>query len=94
MKMSEVTRTDLKNYAHVYHTEDDSLFDAILIACKSFIQSYTGLSAEIADTKEDLTMVLFALSTELYDNRAYTVETQTINPFIQSILHMHSINLL
>lgn len=89
-----MTITDLKNYAHVYHNEDDQLFNGILSACKSFIKNYTGLTFSDMDTKEDLTMVLFALSTELYDNRAYTVEKDTINPFIQSILHMHSINLL
>jgi uncharacterized phage protein (predicted DNA packaging) len=94
MRMSEVTITELKNYAHVYHDVDDNLFTAILIAAKSYIQSYTGLSSESMDMKEELTIALFVLSTEMYENRMYTVERSSVNQVVQSILNMHSINLL
>lgn len=94
MKISEVTIQDLKEYAHVYHNEDDLLFNSILIACKAYIRSYTGLTTESMDDKEDLTMALYVLSNELYDNRSFSVEKDKVNTVIKSILDMHSINLL
>lgn len=94
MKISEVTITELKNYLHVYHTEDDNLLTAILVAAKSFVRNYTGLAAENLDISEDLTMAVFILGAELYDNRVYTVDNTSINPAIQAILNMHSVNLL
>lgn len=94
MKISEVTITDLKEYANVDHALDDKLFQMILIATKSYIKSYTGLNTEQLDNKEDLTIALMILANEMYDNRAYTVENDKANKVVNSILDMHSINLL
>lgn len=94
MKISEIKIDDLKNYLHVYHTEDDNLISAILIAAKAFVKGYTGLSTENLDISEDLSMAVFILGSELYDNRVYTVDKATVNPVIQAILDMHSVNLL
>ena len=94
MKISEIKIANIKEYLHVYHDEDDSLISAILIASKSFVRNYTGLSSESLDAKDDLSMAVFILSSELYDNRVYTVENTNVNPVIQTILNMHSVNLL
>lgn len=94
MKISDVSTDELKEYAHVYHFEDDMLFESILAACKAYIKNYTGLTLEQMDTKEDLTMALYVLSNELYDNRTFTVENDKVNKVIKSILDMHSVNLL
>lgn len=94
MKISEITLQEIKNYLHVYHTEDDKLISDILIASKGFVKNYTGLTNEGLDAKEDLSMAVFILSSELYDNRAYTVENNNVNPVIETILGMHSVNLL
>jgi N12 class adenine-specific DNA methylase len=94
MRVSEITITELKNYLHVYHTEDDKLLTAILVAAKAFVKNYTGLAEDNLDISEDLSMAVFILSAELYDNRVYTVDKNTVNPVIQAILNMHSVNLL
>lgn len=94
MKISEVTIEDLKEYAVVSHNLDDKLFSNILLASKSYIKSYTGLDDAALDEKEDLTIALMILCNELYDNRAYTVENDKSNKVVNSILDMHSINLL
>lgn len=94
MKISEIKIADLKNYLHVYHDEDNNLITAILAASKAFVKNYTGLSNDNLDISEDLSMAVFILATELYDNRTYTVDNASVNPVIQSILEMHSINLL
>ena len=75
-------------------TEDDQLISAILIASKSFVKNYTGLTNETLETKDDLSMAVFILASELYDNRVYTVENNNVNPVIEAILNMHSVNLL
>lgn len=94
MKISEISLTEVKNYLHVYHAEDDDLISTILVAAKSFVKNYTGLSTEKLDINEDLSMAVFILVSELYDNRVYTVDNTSINPVIQAVLNMHSINLL
>lgn len=94
MKISEVTIEHLKAYAHVYHDEDNLLFESILTAAKAYIRSYTGLTVESLDGKEDLTIALKVLSNEMYDNRNYTVQNDKVNVVIKSILDMHSVNLL
>lgn len=96
MKISEVTVYDLMEYARETNNDPETLqlFSAILLACKSYIKGYTGLSNEQLDTKDDLTIVLMILSNELYDNRTLTVENDKVNPVVKTILDMHSINLL
>lgn len=94
MKITEITIADIKNYLHVSHDEDDTLISAILVAAKAFVSGFTGLSAEKQDTLEDLSMAIFILASELYDNRSYTVENVNVNPVIKAILNIHSVNLL
>lgn len=94
MKISEVTITDLKEYANIDHDYDDKIFSNILLAAKSYIKSYTGLNEEQIDNKEDLTIALMVLCNEMYENRIYTVENDKVNKIVNSILDMHSINLL
>jgi uncharacterized phage protein (predicted DNA packaging) len=94
MLISEVGIQDLKDYANVYHNEDDQLFSSILPACKSYIKGYTGLDETKLDTHEDLSIALMVLANELYDNRSFTVENNKVNMVVKSILDMHSVNLL
>jgi hypothetical protein len=96
MKISEVTIQELKDYAREYNDDPETnrTFNNILISVKSYIKGYTGLSNEKMDEKEDLTMAMFVLSNELYDNRTFTVENDKVNTVIKSILDMHSVNLL
>ena len=94
MKISEVSITDLKEYANVDHSLDDVLFQIILQATTSYIKNDTGLTLEQMDDKEDLTMALMILSNEMYDNRVYAVENDKVNKIVNSILDMHSVNLL
>lgn len=94
MLISQVTITDLKQYANVYHDIDDSLFQAILMASKQFIISYTGKSVDELDTYEDLTVALLILSNEMYDNRMVHVESNKVGFVIKTLLDSHAVNLL
>jgi hypothetical protein len=103
MKISEVSISDLKQYANVFHNEDDIMFDTILTACKQFITTYTGLPlvddplnniTDSVDDHEDLTIALMVLSNEMYDNRAFVVDNTKLNFVIKQILDSHSVNYL
>jgi hypothetical protein len=103
MKVSEVSINDLKQYANVFHDEDDNLFTSILAAGKQFITTYTGLPLEddpvnnitdSVDDHEDLTIALMVLSNEMYDNRAFVVDNTKLNFVIKQILDSHSVNYL
>jgi len=92
MKVSEVTYQDLKEFARVYHDDDDTLFRSILVGCKAFIKGKTGLTIEQMDQYDDIAIAIQILSNELYDNRTYTVENDKVNPFVKSILDMYCVN--
>ena len=94
MKISEVTITDLKEYANVDHDYDDRIFSNILSSSKAYIKSYTGLNDEQIDNKEDLTIALMVLCNEMYDNRVFSVQDTKANTVITNILDMYSVNLL
>jgi len=92
MRISEITLDVLKNYIHVYHDEDDTLLEAILSGATSYIQGYTGLSSDTLDLYDEITIALFVICTELYDNRSYTMNHHQVNPVVKTILGMHAIN--
>jgi hypothetical protein len=103
MKISEVTINDLKEYANVFHNEDDNLFNTILFASKKFISNYTGLpiaadptngATASIDDHDDLTIALMVLSNEMYDNRALVVDNTKLNFVVITILDSHSVNFL
>lgn len=93
-KVSDITIDDIKSYAKIEYDDDDSMLQIILDAVKSYIRGHTGLTDEVIDTKEDITIALFILVNEMYENRQYTIQSSNINPVISQILNMHSINLL
>ncbi|MFM9535700.1 head-tail connector protein [Lysinibacillus sp. IITD104] len=96
MRVSEITPGELAKYAREDETDTEilSTFSLILSAVKSFIKGYTGLSDEQLDTKEDISIAVFVLSNEMYENRIFTVKDNNVNKVVQTILDMHSINLL
>ena len=94
MKVSEITLENLKEYMRVDVNDEDTFIGSVLIGAKAYIKGYTGLDDVGIDEKEDLSLVVYVLCSEMYDNRQYTVDKVTINPIIKSILDMHSINLL
>lgn len=96
MKLSEITVKDLISYAREDEEDQEVIktFNTILLASKAFIKNYTGLTLEEIDQKEDLIIVLMALSNEMYENRMFTIENDKVNPVIKALLDMHSVNLL
>jgi len=94
LKVSEINIGNLKSYCHIDYEDDDSILEAILASVKMYIKKYTGLEDETIENLEDLSIVVLVLSKDLYDNKTYSMQSSQTNPIVQSILDMHSINLL
>lgn len=95
-KVSEVTAADLAEYLRVGEvtTSEEGFLSTIIGAAKSYMCKYTGLTAEQLDESSDFVIALLVLCQDMYDNRALYVDSANVNLAVQSILDMHSVNLL
>lgn len=95
-KVSEVTSTDIAEYLRVGEVtaSEDGFLKTIIGAATAFMRKYTGLTAAQLDDSEDFVVALLVLCQDMYDNRALYVDSSNVNLAVQSILDMHSVNLL
>lgn len=95
-KFSEVAVSDLTNYLRITElaSSDMQLLTSILEAAKNFVLSYTGQTIEAADNYPEFTIAVYVLSEDMYDKRTYSVDKTEANKVVESILGVHSINLL
>ena len=95
-KVSEVTAADLAEYLRVGEVteSEEGFLNTIIGAAKSYMTKYTGLTAEQLDESSDIVIALLVLCQDMYDNRALYVDSANVNLAVQSILDMHSVNLL
>ena len=95
-KVSEVTTADLAEYLRVGEVtaSEDGFLKTIIGAATAYMCKYTGLTAAQLDESEDFVVALFVLAQDMYDNRAMYVDSANVNLAVQSILDMHSVNLL
>ena len=95
-KVSEVTSSDLAEYLRVGEVteSEEGFLSTIIDAAKSYMRKYTGLTAEQLDESSDFVVALLVLAQDMYDNRALYVDSANVNLAVQSILDMHSVNLL
>lgn len=94
MKISEVTIADFRDFARIPEDEKESSLAAIMAAGRAYVRSNTGLDDAQIDMYEDITLAYLVLCAEMYDNRALTVQTEKINPLVQSVLALHATNYL
>ncbi len=95
-KVSEVTADDLAEYLRVGEVtaSEDGFLETIISAATAYMSKYTGLTAAQLDESKDFVVALFVLAQDMYDNRAMYVDSSNVNQAVQSILDMHSVNLL
>lgn len=93
--MSEVTVTNVAEYLRLEEGEySQALLTSLLNTAKEFIKSYTGLTNEQIDEYEDFYIVVMVLCQDMYDNRTMYVDKNNLNRVVETILGMHSVNLL
>lgn len=95
-KVSEVTSTDLAEFLRVAEVtaSEDGFLKTIIGAATAYMCKYTGLTTAQLDESEDFVFALLVLAEDMYDNRALYVDSTNVNQSVQSILDMHSVNLL
>lgn len=95
-KVSEITPSDVAEYLRLDElTEDDTNTLSTLIAVsKEYIKSYTGRTTEELDNYKDFVIVVFVLCQDMWDNRTLYVDKSNVNRVVESILGLHSVNLL
>lgn len=95
-KVSEVTSTDLAEYLRVGEVtaSEEGFLNTIIGAATAYMRKYTGLTTAQLDESQDFVPVLLVLCQDMYDNRALYVDSANVNRMVQSILDMHSVNLL
>lgn len=93
-KVSDITVESVAEYLRldeVSEEEKNTLTTLISIAT-SFIKSYTGL--DDLDKYSEFVIVVLILCQDMWDNRTMYVDSKDLNNTVQSILAMHSVNLL
>lgn len=93
-KVSDITYEDVADYirlSEVTQNEQNTL-NTLINVSKDFISKYTGQTD--LDNYPDFVIVVFILCQDMYDNRTMYVDNSNLNKVVETILGMHSINLL
>ena len=95
-KVSEITYEDVAEYLRLIELTDDetNTLNNLIGVAKAFISNWTGRSAEELDNYQDFVIVVFVLVQDMWDNRTLYVDKTNLNHVVESILDMHSVNLL
>ena len=95
-KVSEITAQDLADYLRIAElTQDETnTLNTLLTVAKTYVTSYTGQTLEALDEFKDIIVVVLILVQDMYDNRTLYVEDSNVNKVVESILGLHSVNLL
>ena len=96
MTFSTITTTDVANYLRLGAVTQDeqSLLTTMLNSAKSYVLKYTGLTEIQADLANELVIAVLVLCQDMWDNRALYVDSDNVNKVVETILGMHSVNLL
>ncbi len=95
MRISKILPEDIVRYARLSEDEyDERLMEAIMDAAKKYISGYTGVPPDQLDDHEDFSIVFMVLCQDMYDNRTLAAENTGINRVVDTILGMHSRNLI
>ena len=76
-------------------TENDSAMLSTLInVATSFMSQYTGRTIAELDNYPDFVIVALILIQDMWDTRSLYVDEGNVNKVVESILGLHSVNLL
>lgn len=93
-KVSDITIDDVAEYIRLIEVlpEDENTLSNLLEIAKTFISSYTGQTD--LDQYQDFVIVVLILCQDMWDNRTLYVDKANLSYPVETILGMHSINLL
>lgn len=94
--VSNITSQDLADYIRIVEVTNDDLntLNTLLSVAKNFIMNYTGHTEVELDNYQDFVIVVLILCQDMWDNRILYVDKNNLNKVVETILGMHSVNLL
>lgn len=95
-KVSDITSQDIADYIRLVEVEQDDIntLNNLLNVAITFIQNYTGHTQDELDNYQDFVIVVLILCQDMWDNRTLYVDKTNLNKVVETILGMHSVNLL
>lgn len=94
--VSQIKASDVAEYLRLTDatTDDMNTLSTILNVAKVYVGEYTGRSLAELDLYKDIIIAVFVLCQDMWDNRTLYVDSSNVNKVIESILGLHSVNLL
>lgn len=95
-KVSDITVECVADYLRLDEVTESEIntLNTLISVATSFIKSYTGLDDAGVDKYPEFVIVVLILCQDMWDNRTMYVDSKDLNNTVQSILAMHSVNLL
>ena len=96
-KVSDIKAEDVWEYMNPAEDMDvgtETALNNLIGIAKAFIINYTGRSLAELDNYQDFVIVVLVLCQDMWDNRTLYVDKTNLNMVIETILGMHSVNLL
>lgn len=95
-KVSDITYEDVADYIRLDEVDQDAIntLNNLINISKTFISKYTGRTTEELDNFQDFIIVVLILCQDMWDNRTLYVDKTNLNKVVETILGMHSVNLL
>ncbi len=95
-KVSDITYQDIADYIRLSEVsqDDENTLNTLLNVSLDFISNYTGKAADELDNYQDFIIVVFILCQSMWDDRTLYVDKTNLNKVVETILGMHSENLL
>lgn len=93
-KVSDITAEIVADYLRLDELtyRDINTLTMLIFIATSYIENYTGL--DNLDKYPEFVIVVLILCQDMWDNRTMCVDSKDLNNTVQSILAMHSVNLL
>lgn len=101
--VDDISVNDIAEYIRLSEVseEDKTLLTKLIAIAKQFISNYTGIpikstdeNAKVLNDFDDFVIVVYILCQDMYDNRTMYVDKTNLNKVVETILGMHSRNLL
>jgi hypothetical protein len=95
-KVSDITSQDLAEYIRLPDPTSDDIntLSTLLTVAKVYVGEYTGRTIQELDDYKDVIIVILVLVQDMWDNRTLYVDSDKANMVVDSILGLHSVNLL
>lgn len=93
-KVSDITVDCVADYLRLDEltSKEIKTLTMLIFIATSYIENYTGI--DNLDKYPEFVIVVLILCQDMWDNRTMLVDSKDLNNTVQSILAMHSVNLL